>query len=517
MRERGSALVAALLVIVIISMIASALFAATTRTRQANRTRADRVQGLGPSDTAVSMYRFGLQAGVISDMTKWVPDKDALEKILGSSGKVIPNNQLSVGLNTVTETGDGAIPASGRYTAQLAPEDSSAGSIREYWQIYRATPPSPTEGKDLTVVFRAWSGPEDLKSGNVSNPRYIEATYRQGRFSDFQMISNGPIKFDDGSILAGPVHSNGQLDGITIPPPDRNGKKDIRIFSSETTPIQCPAQELNITTSTGSVDLPGCRIVGDGEPTGKYLSIQGLDGAFASMSERCDGSVVCFSGQKKYTVSISGSTIFVNGISQNITGKDGLLFDGNVELSSNTPLKGRLSIGAINRDRNGNQIPNRPAATITINNSGATTVGPAMDAAGKTITRGEALGLFAQGDIILNPSNITGCPQKVHGVLISGWGSVTIGRNVMTSGIPNFVTAANPHICPRLTVSGAMIGSSAPMLRWQWPSKTQYVGFAQRTYLWDPVLRELPPPFVPTTGSWEAATWRDADQSSLAN
>lgn len=496
--EQGSALVVALLIIIMISMIGAALVAANTRARDSNRTRSDRVQGVGPTDAAIATYRFALQAGKATDLTDWFITRDDLREIIGGAGTTIPNAQA--GPYGVVDTGAvGGVPATMRFTVMLG-----SGGQREFWQIYRLQAPDLGRDRDLRVWFRAWVGRWDQATNTVqsaSAPRTIVASFRQGRFSDFQMLVNGPIKFDTGGMIFGPVHSNGYLDGVTQPPA---GNPNARVFADPGSTITCPPSGAPVTTGAGTVALPAaCRLVGDGQPTGRFVSFQGLTATFQEMRARCTtGRVRCVDGNRDdHTLRLLGNSVQVNGVTQPKPA-EGIIFDGTVRVSGT--INGRLSIGATSRTRTGAA----PAMIIITGD-----VGTPTNADGTSRTRGEALGLFAQGDIVVDPTPAT-CAGLIHGVLISGSGALTIGRERRTSQPPTVGVVAP---CPRrLVLSGAVATNSAPQLSWRWPERNLAIGYSERQYVWDTALRDAPPPFVPVTGTWENGTWKEADLACLS-
>lgn len=486
-------------------MIGAALVAANSRSRDANRTRSDRVQGLGPTDTAISTYRFALQARKASDATGWVPDLAGLTSIVGDDAKVFSNTLAGPYAVVDTDPANGYVPVHGRLTVSIG-----TTAAREFWQIYRVQPPDGGSDRDLRVWFRAWTGNADPTTGiprpdtASSNARMVVATFRQGRFSDFQMLANGPIRFDTGGVIRGPVHSNGYLDGVTKVPDDM---PTARVFADTDATITCPAAGAAVTTASGTVSLPAsCPLIGDGQPTGRYVSFQGLSKTFTEMAARCypTGDVYCFTtGLATYNVELLNRNVRVNGIDWPLDRADrtitAVLLDGNVRIRGMS--RGRLTVAAYNRGRVG-----AAPSMITIERN----VGTPVNAQNVAQTRGESLGLFAQGDIVATPENCANM-NLIHGVLISGSGSFTIGRERMSAQPPT----PTPTPCPRLVLSGAVASNSAPQLSWRWPDRGAATGFSERTYVWDTALRDAPPPYVPVTGTWESASWKNADTSCL--
>jgi hypothetical protein len=514
--EQGSAIIIAMLVVIILSMIAMVMVGASTRSRDANRTRSNRTQALGPIDAAIATYRFGLQSKMISESTNWVPkDQNAFNTLLSGTGRAMNNGLLGPGA-AVLNVGTGQVPTTARFTAQLG-----NGAVRKYWQIYRVLPPDGATNTDLRVWFRAWEGGDHATplTSNDAGSRMVVATFAQGRFSDFQMLSNGPIRFDSGVEIRGPIHSNGQLDGMNDPPandPDHPEYANYRVYTDPyraDVDVKCPLPgDAPVTTSVGKVVLPApCTPVGNGKATGKLVSFQGLNRTFKDMRAECTtvpATVTCVSipGATEYLVLIGGTQLqyraSANGTPFGPTLKptrlSGAIFDHDVILAPNS---NKLTTGAFTLAA---YDPNGGSATIRVQTNVGTPVDPVTMTAA---TKGEALGLFAQGDIILDPRS---CPYFVHGVIISQNGSITIGRDLMTPLPPTSVPLCTAD---KLVMTGAVAGKSSPTLSWSWPSKGLVAGYATRTYIWDKTLRDDPPPFTPTTGAWENATYQEADLS----
>lgn len=501
-RERGSAVAMAVIVVVLLGMIGAAIVASSQRERAANRTRSDRMVGQGPVDIALSQYRFGLQSGNITPLNRWAPGEEDLKKILtnfaGLTGRPIPNARLA----TYQKVDDASVPEGSRFTAEI---DGAAGGRNQYWQIFKVDPPTVVNGQQLIVTFRAWVA-DSGTSSNVTSARIVRASFRQGRFSDYQLLTNGPIRLETGVTIRGPIHSNGATDPRLSPP-----RATDRIFADAGATVVCPTADADVSTAMGTINLPGaCSRYNSALPDENFISFQGLTKSFRDMSGLCNGQPVhCFlnaANKGPYTVVMhtNGQTeVFDQGANARTwhtnVPNGGYIFNNSISIRG--VASQRMSIAAFANGRTDIAAP-----SITIVNN----VAPAT---------GMSLGLFAQGDVVVNPydryaadSAVNACTSRINAVLIAQTGSLSLGRQNMSPIAPS----NPPAPCGPITIRGAIASTTSPVLSYRWPNRPGMLGFTERVYEWDPLFRDNPPPFTPGTDRWDVSTVADADQSALA-
>ncbi len=377
-----------------------------------------------------------------------------------------------------------------------------ADGSRQFWQVVQALPPvagSPY----LTLYVRGW---RKSTSGNVTDASVMKARLKPGTMADFQLLSDVPIALDAGAQVNGRIHSNGGIDESSQPPAENLAA---RIWSNGA--ISCvdtAGIKPVVSTSRGKVDLAGAGACAVQEGTGEYVRLDSGYDAVKRMRARDSGGATDVTEFASADTSTTPATVVIGPSSLAITypgmgsiapittsaGKPyTLVFDRDVEVRGSTPTtetNARVTIATWT-----GRVTGRPAPSIIITGNirrGNPAEGP------------RAIGLLAEGDIVLDPSGSSSSgtyPSVIQAALLSATGGVRLPWRYRT---PVRVTDPAGFYPPQrgsLQILGSIASHSSIAMRWSWGS--DWIGWTSRDYAWDSWLATYPPPYWPAANPWE--------------
>lgn len=487
---------------------------------------ADRAAALPIADSAITKYLFELQSDMVTEGTDYVLNQEAMDSIASSTpnSTVIPNATLPGDATLRTVQGSVA-NYGGAFTMREKSVSSQAGQpqMYGYWQLYHVIRPDDyavagakaTDDHSLIAYFRSWTG--DASNANVTKPRIVRAQFRPGFFSDYQLITDAPIQYGAGASVSGPVHTNGYQIGSTAL------QAGIAVDVAAGGSLTCQGGA-SITAAKGSIgsSVPNSCITAPSgrNPTGKVIDFLQAEESFTSIMRDGDSSgprrtfVFPYDGTPS-TVTLAGSAVQVDGRAvANINGRRplALLFQGDVAVQGT--ISGRLTIAAQSFNEPGYPTPPAGAADIyLLNDTGIPTSGSGTNV--QPTNRGkDALGLIAEGNVYVPTKNSNGtCASMLSAAIIAVSGRVSLPVNETTQ-----IEQTGFRPCQNLlTVYGSMASHMAPILQWKWGAGGGSTGYTQRTYSYNPFLKESPPPYFPRSSVWRVAGWKDANYDCLTN
>ena len=508
--ETGSALVAAIAVMILGALLVSAVFAILGRSDERSRSREQRAASVAIVDHALASYEFALESNLTDETRNFLLDDKALVSIANSgpksksgammkpvSNSTFPKDFTDKGLHlTLMPT------ASTRWSMSIEQTDGTIG----WWQTVAVLPPRGTS-PNLVAYVRTWRSTRPTPSQPASvigDARLIRAEMRPGRFSDYQMLVDGPLTLGDGLTINGRVHTNGYPDAYLVDQLVTQGYP-LKLYSGkggEPSPPHC-LKGAGFSTAAGKIENKVCtgtkpRYL---ENTGERYDLLRGSNHLKMLSNLCTtGRVHCGKGSGPWNVHLSGSSMTAtspNGSLAPVNAAGGAVvyLPGEINLTG-TLTGGALTIGVGNVggfNVNG-------SATVNLRGNGFIGAVPSSPA---------VLGLVVEGDII--PRFDEGsCPSGLGAAVVSASGTLGIPPQFR---VPTEPPGALPMCAKKFSFTGSLGTHYMPLMRMGWTYKE--TGYTDRSYAYDPKLLVSAPPMFPTTGPWQTSTWKDADPRCL--
>jgi hypothetical protein len=495
--ERGSALITAIAVALFVGLIIAASFTLLDRSGERVSSRSSRAASVAVVDRALTSYEFALQSLLTDETKDFRLDRNAMLQLAASPeagtrdstpvlNSKLPSRLKQLGLDQTYPGND--------YTMRMTLANGTIG----WWQPIAVLPPSTTN-PNLILYVRTWTSTIAANPRLVGDARIVRADLRPGRFSDYQILVDGPIIMGYGVTLSGRVHTNGYPDSYMADQWTTPGSP-MQLIASD--PPACKSGAA-FSTATGS-------IVGKGSCTGfnaqytenDHRRIDLLRGSehLNKLRTMCGGgSVACPPGNGPWTIKLSGSTAHFTGPGFNKTYDASagavVLVRGSASLSGELTRKSALTIGI---QDTGN--------FSAFGSSSLSLVGNAKIGA----TDNSILGLIVDGDVI--PRIDKGqCPRGLRAAMVSSSGSLSIPPQYRVPNAPG--VGSLPYCGNTFSFVGSLGAHYMPFMIGGFGNVP--VGFAGRAYDYDSRLLMTPPPLFPTTGPWQVSTWKDADPACL--
>lgn len=372
---------------------------------------------------------------------------------------------------------------------------------RQYWQVVQSLAPTGTSPW-LTLYVRGW---REI-SGTMTDAAVVKARLKPGSMADYQLVSDMSIKLDPGVTVNGRVHSNGGIDEWSQPPAQDPG---VRLWS--TSPVACRSTAgvtPTISSSQGTIRVaagPACEVR---EATGDLLNLDGARDSVVRMRSRAGlGDVALYNGTdmsatparvtiNATSVSVSYPGLGASTVATPAGSSRAIVFDRDVEVVGAAPTQARLTIAAWSRAGVARAAPN----ISILGNVGRAT---------PTNTAPRALGLLAEGDIVIDPS-AAAYPRSIQAALMASTGGVRLPWRFRTPVRATSPVGFYPPPRPSLTVLGSIASHSSIALRWSWGASS-WIGYAARDYSWDGWLATYPPPYWPASNPWEIVDQTEAN------
>lgn len=539
-RERGSAMVFAIVGTVIAGLLTFGAVIMATQSAQRGKDVRTRVSNAAVVDAAVTRVIYGYRNDLGSVVDHFVLDEEDLRKTIAgdSAATVVPAPTRYARLGGVwahvPQAGGGTklqpepraqLPSvavsepimhdAAACTAAGIPASACTEHMRGQWQVYRIELPDITGSHppNVVVYVRSWLA-SAADPNVVGTPSYARVELRPGRFADYQLVSDSRIVFGGGARIDGPVHSN----GLASPDPTVD-EDEIELHTG----VQC-TDAATLTVGRGTIGTP------DGSPVPAQCNGIGETGQVISFLRAIDSmddiAAIAASGMlstvRSYTTApgLGGENAFkepYHHAYQVVFSPDGTslqVFHQNGALRDVMPL-GRVNALLFDDDVRvrGEVGPDR-RITIAARRSGVSTASIFVDG---DITKGDAnstaIGLLAQGDVVTWMSGFgdtTSCPvDRMEAAVVAANGGLTIPTRYATSEAQK-----NVPTCPSIALKGSIAGHRAPTMRWVWPDVAS-AGFETRHYTWDRALSRNPPPYFPLTGIWQPFSVVDSNIDCL--
>lgn len=552
-RERGSALIGAIIMVVVVGALVGSVTMMSSRSAERSRDASRRVNNDATIQTAVTRMTYALQNDLATIDDFYVltrADLVELMEITGSQATVhepaslpglppslrqvdrVYEHVLEAGTHSLREVPrelaalDGAVvrepmmvPPSACVSSGLPPAACASGDLASYWQVFRVDQPdiTGTEPPNVVVYLRSFMGSAAARSWTKASHARVEL--RPGRFADFQQISDGNTRIGAQATISGPVHSNGLADGSFSTVQEAPTSAASWIWMDDG--ASCVGQKATLSITRGVIRVPSgstCTTLGETGQTISFLrAIDSIDSIRTARARGRDSARTFSAGSLRgaqtklepydtaWDVTLSGTTAAVrypNGGAYGTIPLDrvnAFVFDEDVKVRGTAAPDVRITIAA---ERSGGA-----AASIFVDGD-----------LRKGDDRSSSIGLIAQGDIILwmeNGAKGLSCPvDVVQAAMVAATGGVTIPTKYTT----NEVQTTAPE-CGTVIVDGSVAGHRPPTLVWRWRADngtTYAAGYdTRRDYRWDEQLKRNPPPYFPLTGSWQAFQVREANTDCL--
>lgn len=500
--EHASAIVGAIALMVLGALLVSAVFTMLDRSDERSKSRAQRAASVAVVDHALASYEYALESNITDETANFLLNQAAMTRLAQFRPGMKPVSNATFGAGFKAHGLDATMmpnPAT-RWSMSIAQPDGTTG----WWQTIAVLPPrggSP----NLILYLRTWQSTGNEGSTVVGDPRLVRAELRPGRFSDYQILVDGPLTLGDGLNINGRVHTNGYPDAYLVDQLVAPGRP-MKLYSGSPAPPTC-TNGAGFSTAKGLIDNKGGCVVTSG-PAPKYLENTGerfdlLRGSnhLKMLQNLCGTRVFCGSGTGPWNVTLSGSSMTAtspNGSLGTVNAAGGAVvyLTGKVRLSGML-TGGQLTIGVGN---SGGFNVNGSATVDLVGNGmiGASTSGSAV------------LGLVVEGDVIPRIDQ-NYCPAGLNAAVVSASGTLGIPPQYR---VPTAPAGSLPICNVQFRFTGSLGTHYMPLLRLSWT--TAQVGYTNRTYRYDSRLLTTAPPMFPTTGPWQTSTWKDADPRCLS-
>lgn len=544
--EHGVALIWTILLMVLVAALVSTFVMVAQRSGERSGDAARRVANAATVQTAVTRVLYGFQNSLGSEQDYYTLDAADLNSIVDSAGglarvrtvtqlKGLPaeyrstlgvwEHEIRGGRHVLASTGV-RVPSDvveepfqadvGACTAAGLPASAcQSGGVNAYWQVFRVVMPDITgeDSPSVVLTLRSWLGNPQV--GAWSKASYARVEVRPGRFADFQLISDGNMRFGPGALINGPVHSNGFDDGSfsTVHQAPGAAPRSGWVYLDAGVRCQAPA---SITISTGVIRGPGlgpaCNAQGATGQTISFLrAVDSIDSIEASAARgragtgmfRAPGRRGNESGRDPYHTAWN---VRFNGTTMSVDYPDGG--------PARTLSLGRVNAFVFDEDvRVRGTVAEDRRVTIAARRDGGASAMIYVDGdIRKGDDRSTSIGLIAQGDVVLWQAPGRACSiGVVQAAMVAATGGVTIPTRYTTGE----VQSGAPTCGQRISLDGSIAGHRPPTLVWTWPGGHSAGFTGTRTYTWDEQLKRNPPPFFPLTGTWQPFNIREANVDCL--
>lgn len=502
--EDGLAIVVVMFFMLIAGVLVITLTMSSRGASDRARSSQDRVRGTGPVDEGLTTYLLALNSGRIGELNGFKFTTTIAEQML-PAGTVIPNTDSRI--PSEYRNVETTLPADSQFTVRAQNSDG----LYRFWQIYALVPPSwgTPQGGKVTIYLRGFVA--DASGQSASKSELVRADIRPGRFSDYQILTDGRVSFGAGATLNGRLHSNGYEDSVmglyaSQSPPSTSGK----FVAGEAIKIQsgavCSQGLTRISAAKGTISNYSTAVCGAAkrENTGKLINLLRVDDTMKFANKNCGSAdpirIQCYTSKSAgevYDVTLNNQSISVDGFPTVALPAGGgvLIFNQTVRVQGT--LTGRATIMAYNES--------------TGTAFGGPGIALAGDTARATVDSGadgvndSTLGLVAQGDFeLITLDNPGACGVAFNGAMASASGFLTVPQQWRS---PTPVGA--PACAQPAKIEGSYSGHYPPFLSMKYGSIP--AGFSTREYKYDSSLYSNPPPLFPTTGPWETQAFKDAN------
>jgi hypothetical protein len=464
--ELAIALPLVIAIMVVVLILGAAIAINTITGVRAGGATAGRTMSQQAIEDGVGLYRISLETNVATEATNWLPPPDLMQQVLRDRGTVVPLARLT-GLPDAYR-----FPPRGgaNWAVRMAPDGDGE---HRFWQLLRVTGPGAGGSGSVTAWIRGWYGaPDGATARSVIVGR---ASFTPGGFHQFQLLVDGPIRFDEGATITGPVHSNGNGAGA-----------EAAIAPLPGAHVGCAGEFARLSAAAGGVSsaMPSsCKRVTSARRWNFGTVRETFDSIGDATAAGGEGVMVADPGPGgSVAIRLQGAQVDVGGQLRDIGEGLAILALGDVMVSGTS--SGRVTIASDPRGERAGQI----LIDGDVRASGAAGV----------------VGLFTEGDVVVSSSP---CVSRVEAAVIAARGGLTIDRGFRTD-----LAQLDAPNCPAFSYSGSIAAAESPVLRWTWPGG-QAAGYGRRSYEWNPRLVRNPPPWTPVIEGWQVRDWQESNSS----
>ncbi len=493
-RERGSALTFAIVVMVLGMVVIAAIMIMLDWSGERGKSRKDRAANVAVVDRALASYEFALESNLTNDYHRYQLDRQAMTRLASSDrsaalGAATPRQNSSFGADFRRYGLDKTwMPRGYDWSMQHTLRDGRTS----WWQLVNTIPPG-SGSASLVAYVRTWIAAGGPGSRVITEPRIVRAELRPGRFSDYQILVDGPLVMGGGTRIEGRIHTNGYPDAYLVD-----------AFTTPTRPLVLgnavgnPTCVRGAAFSTAKGTIAGT-CSGFAAPrdqnNGRLIDLLRGESHLAMLQSMCGPIVYCPGGGGPFSINLRSMT--VNGRRVPAAAK-AVLVRGDASIVGTTTRD--ITIG----------VAGKPSVGGAFGSSSLSLMGnSAIGATNPASRTGGTVGLIVQGDVIPR-IDLGQCPTQLNAAVVSASGALTFPSQYRVPLAPGGRTPT----CPSFRLQGSLSTHYAPLMYLAWGSQT--AGYRRRDYRYDTRLRMNPPPLFPLTGPWQVNSWKDAMSECLS-
>ena len=494
-RERGSALTFAIVVMVLGMVVIAAIMVMLDWSGERGKSRSDRAANVAVVDRALASYEFALESNLTNDYHRYQLNEAALRRLASSDatlagGSATPRANSTFGADFRRYGLERTWMSRGyEWSMQHKLKDGRTS----WWQLVNTIPPG-SGSASLVAYVRTWIAQGGPNSRVITEPRIVRAELRPGRFSDYQMLVDGPLVLGGGTRIEGRIHSNGYPDAYLVD-----------AFTSPTRPLVLgnalgnPSCVRGAAFSTAKGSISGT-CTGFAAPrdqnNGRLIDLLRGESHLDLLRSMCGAVVFCPAGGGPWSINLNSMT--VNGRRVPGTAK-AVYLRGDASIAGTTTRE--ITFGIAGKANTGGAFGSSSLSLMGNGPIGARNPGSPS---------GGIVGLVVQGDVM--PRIDRGqCPTQLNAAVVSASGALTFPSQYRVPLAPGGSTPT----CPSFRLQGSLGTHYAPLMFLAWGA--QKAGYMRRDYRYDSRLRTNPPPLFPLTGPWQVNSWKDAMSECLTS
>lgn len=484
--EDASALTLAIIVMVLGGIVSVAIFGMLQQSGERNRSRTDRAANVAVIDRATAAYEYALESNLTNDYHVFRLNQAAMRQLAASEsgssgGEAIRNSSFGArfrehGLERTW------MPAAYAWSMSTPVGDGRVA----WWQLVNTIPPGPGSAS-LVAYIRTWVSSGAAGSRVLTEPRIARVELRPGRFSDYQMLVDGPLVLGAGTLIRGRVHTNGYPDAYLV---DAFTRPNEPLVLGSSSGLPRCERGAGFSTARGTI-RGGCTgfAAPRDENNGRLIDLLRGKSHLSLLASMCGSVVYCPASASPNSINLNTGTVNGRSIPGSVLA---VYVRGDTDITGSTTRN--ITIGV---DGRANVTTVFGSASLSLRGNGA------IGARNPDSPTGGTVGLVVDGDII--PRFDAGsCPTAINAAMVSTSGALTMPAQFRVPEQPD----GNPPTCNSLRIHGSLGTHYAPLLYLRWGSAE--AGYRNRTYDYDARFRTNPPPLFPLTGPWQVTSWKDA-------
>lgn len=500
--ERGSALTLAIVISVLGSIVVVAMTTMLDWSGERGRARSDRAQNVSVVDRALAAYEYALEHNVTNDYHRFRLDRPAMTKLASAEvsmrlgrAEAVPNRSFGAEFRRHGLERTWMEPAYAFSMKHQLPDGRTS-----WWQLVNTVPPGE-DSSALVAYVRTWIAMGGPASRVVTEPRIARAELRPGRFSDYQMLVDGPVVLGQGSVIDGRVHTNGYPDAYLL---DAFTRPNEALVLGNALGVPTCRRGAAFSTAAGAIVgnnggsvVGSCAAVPRDEGNRRLIDLLRGRAHLQMLKGMCGQIVFCPPGSGPWSINLGSATVNGRGIP---AAAQAVYVEGDASVSGTT--RRRLTVG----------VGGRPGDYGAFGSASLSLLGTGMiGAADPTSPSGGTVGFVVEGDIVPRIDRPGNCPRGLNAAVLSTSGALTIPAQYRVPLQPGGTTPT----CRSFTLMGSLGSHYAPIMFMAWGGPR--AGYLRREVRYDKRLRTNPPPLFPLTGPWQVSSWKDAMPECLTS